>query len=63
MIEAGVSALDRWAERYGVDDVPAAEELVRSILDIVCLAKQSQRITEAERDGPAVEITPERHVG
>lgn len=32
MIEAGMAALDDWVSRYGVDDVPAAEELVRMVL-------------------------------
>lgn len=31
-IEARLDALDRWADRYGVNDVPAPRELVMSIL-------------------------------
>ena len=33
MVDAGVSALCRWADRSGVDDLPAFELLVRSILE------------------------------
>ena len=32
MIEAGLEAFDRWASRYGVDDTPAATELVKGIV-------------------------------
>ena len=32
MIEAGLSKLDEWIDDYGVDDVPAASELVFKVL-------------------------------
>jgi len=32
MIEAGDWALEDWAQDYGVDDLPARAELIRSVL-------------------------------
>lgn len=33
MIEAGVDAAETWADDYGVDDMPAKDELIQLILE------------------------------
>ena len=40
MTEAGLSALERWADRYGVEDVPAERQLISAVLQAAQVAQR-----------------------